>query len=216
MPESVSIIVPDGLVIVDGEALEAAYAYPEAVRAVQWRNGVGHVEFDDGRPNLEFMAEGDDVGDTYREYVLPGIRAFERERKRLDAEAEAAEAVRLAEYNGTEARSERVRAERDARLAACAWLVERHRDQLASGGETTLTDAGYLNWLAYRQALRDLPQQPGFPWEGPDDPVCPWPAEPANVCAPVPHSCDAEGALQSRYQSERTGRQSPPELRRQE
>ncbi|WP_418217430.1 hypothetical protein [Bilophila wadsworthia] len=88
MPESVSIIVADGLVIVDGEALEAAYAYPEAVRAVQWRNGVGHVEFDDGRPNLEFMAEGDDVGDTYREYVLPGIRAFERERKRLDAEAE--------------------------------------------------------------------------------------------------------------------------------
>ena len=118
MPESVSIIVADGLVIVDGEALEAAYAYPHAVRAVQWRNGVGHVEFDDGRPNLEFMAEGDDVGDTYREYVLPGIRAFERERKRLDAEAEAAEAVRLAEYNGTEARSERVRAERDARLAA--------------------------------------------------------------------------------------------------
>ena len=162
MPESVSIIVADGLVIVDGEALEAAYAYPEAVRAVQWRNGVGHVEFDDGRPNLEFMAEGDDVGDTYREYMLPGIRAFER-----------------------------------ARLAACAWLVERHRDQLASCGETTLTDAGYLNWLAYRQALRDLPQQPGFPWEGPDDPVCPWPAEPANVCAPVPHSYDAEGALQT-------------------
>ncbi|WP_456060826.1 phage tail assembly chaperone [Bilophila wadsworthia] len=50
--------------------------------------------------------------------------------------------------------------------------------------------------MAYRQTLRDLPQQPGFPWEGPDDPVCPWPAEPANVCAPVPHSCDAEGALQ--------------------
>ena len=28
---------------------------------------------------------------------------------------------------------------------------------------------------AYRQALRDLPQQPGFPWGGPDDPECPWP-----------------------------------------
>jgi hypothetical protein len=28
---------------------------------------------------------------------------------------------------------------------------------------------------AYRQALRDLPQQPGFPWGGPDDPACPWP-----------------------------------------
>lgn len=29
---------------------------------------------------------------------------------------------------------------------------------------------------AYRQALRDLPQQPGFPWGGPDDPECPWPS----------------------------------------
>lgn len=29
---------------------------------------------------------------------------------------------------------------------------------------------------AYRQALRDLPQQPGFPWGGPDDPECTWPS----------------------------------------
>lgn len=27
----------------------------------------------------------------------------------------------------------------------------------------------------YRQALRDIPQQQGFPWNGPDDPACPWP-----------------------------------------
>ena len=25
------------------------------------------------------------------------------------------------------------------------------------------------------QDLRDIPQQPGFPWGGPDDPECPWP-----------------------------------------
>ena len=30
----------------------------------------------------------------------------------------------------------------------------------------------------YRQALRDIPQQQGFPWNGPDDPACPWPVEP--------------------------------------
>ena len=28
----------------------------------------------------------------------------------------------------------------------------------------------------YRQALRDIPQQPGFPWGGPDDPECTWPS----------------------------------------
>ena len=75
--------------------------------------------------------------------------------------------------------SSRIRAERDRRVEESSWIVERHRDQLANGGRTTLTDAEYQSWLTYRQALRDLPQQEGFPWEGgPDDPACPWPIEP--------------------------------------
>ena len=72
----------------------------------------------------------------------------------------------------------RIRAERDRRLEESTWIVERHRDQLVSGEETTLTDVEYQDWLSYRQALRDLPQQEGFPWDGPDDPACPWPVEP--------------------------------------
>lgn len=71
-----------------------------------------------------------------------------------------------------------VRLSRDRRLEACTWIVERHRDQLEAGGATTLTVDEYQVWLAYRQALRDLPQQPGFPWAGPDDPACPWPKVP--------------------------------------
>lgn len=71
-----------------------------------------------------------------------------------------------------------VRAVRDTRLEACTWIVERHRDQLDAGKATTLTPDEYQAWLTYRQALRDLPQQPGFPWAGPDDPECPWPEEP--------------------------------------
>ena len=78
-----------------------------------------------------------------------------------------------------EARAARIRAERDRRLEESAWIVERHRDQLDNGEETALTDAGYQEWLAYRQALRDLPAQPGFPWQGEGDPACPWPVEPA-------------------------------------
>ena len=87
--------------------------------------------------------------------------------------------ARLAEYNSPEARAARVRAERDRRLAGCAWVIERHRDQLDNGEATTLTDEQYQAWQAYRQALRDLPEQPGFPWlGGEDDPSCPWPVEP--------------------------------------
>lgn len=35
----------------------------------------------------------------------------------------------------------------------------------------------------YRQALRDIPQQQGFPWGGPDDPACPWPTVDATTIA---------------------------------
>jgi len=46
------------------------------------------------------------------------------------------------------------RAERDQRLAACDWVVMR-----AMETGTAVPAA----WLAYRAALRDLTQQPGFP-----------------------------------------------------
>lgn len=71
-----------------------------------------------------------------------------------------------------------VRTMRAAKLGNCSWIVERHRDQLARGEVTTLTNEQYQAWLGYRQALRDIPQQLGFPWNGPDDPACPWPVEP--------------------------------------
>ena len=63
----------------------------------------------------------------------------------------------------------RVRAERNKRLALTDHFVmpDYHLD----------TDK-LEEIKVYRQALRDLPQQPGFPWDGPDDPACPWPVEP--------------------------------------
>ena len=57
-----------------------------------------------------------------------------------------------------------VRAERDARLSACDWVVTRATEM--GGGIPT-------EWSTYRAALRALPQQPGFP-ESID-----WPQAPA-------------------------------------
>lgn len=54
------------------------------------------------------------------------------------------------------------RAERDTKLSATNWLVERHREEQETG-TTTLTAQQYADLLAYRQALRDVPQQAGFP-----------------------------------------------------
>ena len=51
-----------------------------------------------------------------------------------------------------EAQAANVRAQRDQLLLACDW--------------TQLSDSPVdpLPWRTYRQELRDVPQQPGFPW----------------------------------------------------
>lgn len=55
-----------------------------------------------------------------------------------------------------------VRSERDKRLShARAWL-ERHRDEQAMGITPTLA-CTEQELLLHIQALRDVPQQPGFP-----------------------------------------------------
>jgi hypothetical protein len=56
--------------------------------------------------------------------------------------------------NRTNDAKDSVRAERDAKLAETDWLVVKHleRNENIPGA-----------WEVYRQALRDVPQQPGFP-----------------------------------------------------
>ena len=60
-----------------------------------------------------------------------------------------------------------VRAERDRRIAETDYLVM---------PDYPLSQEKLEEIKAYRQALRDIPQQLGFPWNGSDDPACPWPS----------------------------------------
>jgi hypothetical protein len=55
----------------------------------------------------------------------------------------------------TEAKANEVRAERDQRLAECDWVVIKSVEVLTPE---------FQDWKDYRQALRDVPQQEGFPW----------------------------------------------------
>lgn len=52
------------------------------------------------------------------------------------------------------------RAERDQLIESVRWRIERHSDELALGGEPT---EPLEPLLQYVQALRDVPQQSGFP-----------------------------------------------------
>ena len=65
--------------------------------------------------------------------------------------------------SATNDRAARYRSERDFKLARTDWT------QMA---DTPLTDEKRAEWSLYRQALRDIPQQEGFPW------VITWPTPP--------------------------------------
>lgn len=53
-----------------------------------------------------------------------------------------------------------IRAERDSKLAESDWRIIHETEKSAING----LDIQYPQvWASYRQALRDLPQQPGFP-----------------------------------------------------
>jgi len=66
-------------------------------------------------------------------------------------EETARDAEEAAWVNGANDRAAvRVRAERDAKLAACDWMAN---------SDVTMSD----EWRTYRQALRDLPAAEGFP-----------------------------------------------------
>jgi hypothetical protein len=69
----------------------------------------------------------------------------------------------------TEELAASVRVKRDRRIAETDYLVI---------PDYPISQDKLEEIKVYRQALRDLPQQPGFPWNGPDDPACPWPVEP--------------------------------------
>jgi len=71
------------------------------------------------------------------------------------------EAAYVARIDAEAAKS--VRADRDKRLAECDWT------QL---DDTPVGNAGKFAWASYRQALRDVPAQAGFPWN------VTWPTKP--------------------------------------
>ena len=70
----------------------------------------------------------------------------------------------------TEQLAAATRAERDRLIESVRWRIERHNDELALGIEPTEPIEPLLQYV---QALRDVPQQAGFPEtvEWPENPI---------------------------------------------
>lgn len=56
--------------------------------------------------------------------------------------------------------AQRLRRERDQRLAETDWVVIRALEEAAQSGNPPVIPE---EWVTYRQALRDVPEQPEFP-----------------------------------------------------
>ncbi len=56
------------------------------------------------------------------------------------------------------------RQERDYAIKDVLWLLERHQQEKILGVPTTLSASEHLELLEYIQTLRDIPQQPDFPY----------------------------------------------------
>ena len=161
---TVTVVPSDSLVIVDGAALVFPFDAPENMHALQWTGNGGHTEWTDG-PNQKLAAT------DYDEQVAPFVTLWRDEKARLEQAAAEAEAARLAEYNSAAACFERLRAERDRRIAATDFMIM--ADYPIPADQRTAVQA-------YRQALRDLPAQEGAPWDGGGEET-PWPAAPEVV-----------------------------------
>ena len=112
----VTVVPPDGFIAVDGVFLTFGYDAPEGLHALQWNGETGHTEWEKG-PNKPLTAA------DYEEQVAPYVALWQAEQERLEKKAAAAEAARLAQYNSEEARFERLRTERDRRIAATDYLL---------------------------------------------------------------------------------------------
>ncbi len=87
---------------------------------------------------------------------------------RIDTVDNLADALSAQYPDGAPQTAKVVRAKRNSALAACDWIAIRQADA------GTLTDTQWAEWKIYRQALRDIPSQSGFPA------VVAWPTAPAS------------------------------------
>lgn len=165
MPK-VTVVPDDRLIIVDGHALCFDYPSLDGIHALQWDGECGHIEWEYG-PNQPLEAA------DYDGQVAPFVELWQAEKARLEQAATEAEAARLAEFNSEGSRFERLRSERDQRLAATDYLLM---------PDYPLSDDQRIILQVYRQALRDLPSQEGAPWDGGGE-ATPWPVMPAGLKA---------------------------------
>lgn len=141
------------------------------VSAIQWfgedygSNYYGQIEYIRAKRPTQLLQK-----EEYEKYIAPYVELYLQESDRLKAEEEKRKAEEEEkrkkeeeEYNSEEARFARLRAKRDQLLQEtdCYML-----------SDFPVTESNKAKVIAYREALRALPEQEGAPWT---DDTIPWP-----------------------------------------
>ena len=140
-----TIIRDMGLVHVDGRGHDELdlSSVPAEVHAVQWDGSQGEIEYvsndipNDSITSLPSWAQS--IADERKAVIDAEIAAEEK-----------AEADRIAYENSAEGKADMARAKRDVLIAETDWWAS---------SDLTMT----AEQIAYRQALRDVTAQAGFP-----------------------------------------------------
>lgn len=167
-----TVVPEDGICLINGvvyqdAALFGTDAFPQ-FRALQYHDSKLVIEPSQTEPNI--IVEGEEAL-TYEGYLEKAVEAVNTKITALEEIAQE----QLALYNSEEQRAARVRSARNAKLDETDWIVLRHIEETALNNGTTLIESEYEELLSYRQELRDLTLQDGFPWEGGDNDEIPWP-----------------------------------------
>ena len=143
---TVTILTEDRWIEVDGVTVEFQNGFqliPEhdGLFALHWKDGKGEYQFDDP-PSNHFFDKSE-----YNKFVAPYVRQWEKEKSRQKAEFEA-------EWNKPENVEARAREQRNTLLAETDYILM---------PDYPLTEEQRELWTTYRQALRDLTDQEGWP-----------------------------------------------------
>ena len=140
MYNRVTVVPVDQIIIVDGLALSLTYTAPADMHALQWHDGAGHIEYTDGQANRPLTAADYDVE------VAPFTALWQAEYDRLEEERNRPLTP--------EEKAELIRQQRDALLSATDYMMM---------PDYPMSELARENLKVYRQALRDVPEQPDFP-----------------------------------------------------
>jgi hypothetical protein len=115
--------------------------------------------YDDARSPAPEGANTIALTDAQRRMLLNGLAAG----RRMAVDENNAPALLDPLPPSDDTLAEVKRTKRDQALTATDWIVARHQDETLLGDGTTLTAEQFATLLAYRKALRELPEANGWP-----------------------------------------------------